>query len=70
MRRSRHGAARLHVLVIAHAMQEYGMIVIDVAGHPKVYAEYEGTAHWNGVIVNKTVSKIPYSAFKVLQYTP
>jgi len=51
-------------------MQEYGMIVIDVAGHPKVYAEYEGTAHWNGVIVNKTVSKIPYSAFKVLQYTP
>jgi len=39
MRRSRHGAARLHVLVIAHAMQEYGMIVIDVAGHPKVYAE-------------------------------
>jgi len=46
------------------------MIVIDVAGHPKVYAEYEGTAHWNGVIANKTVSKIPYSAFKVLQYTP
>ena len=57
-------------LVIAHALQDYGMIIIDKAGHPKIYAEYEGTAHWNGVIVAKTVSTIPYSAFKVLPYHP
>ncbi len=57
-------------LVIAHALQQYGMIIIDKAGHPKIYAEYDGTAHWNGVIVAKTVSNIPFSAFKVLPYHP
>ena len=55
-------------LIIAHALQEYGMIVIDKSGHPKIYAEYDGTAHWNGVVTAKTVSTIPYSAFKVLPY--
>jgi hypothetical protein len=57
-------------LIIAHAMQQYGIIIIDKAGHPKVYAEYDGTAHWNGVVTSKTVSSIPYSAFKVLPYAP
>jgi hypothetical protein len=55
-------------LIIAHALQEYGMIIIDKSGHPKIYAEYDGTAHWNGVVTAKTVSTIPYSAFKVLSY--
>jgi hypothetical protein len=55
-------------LIIAHALQEYGMIIIDKSGHPKIYAEYDGTAHWNGVVTAKTVSTIPYSAFKVLPY--
>ncbi len=53
-------------LTIAKALQQYGMITIDFAGHPKIYAEYEGTAKWNGVINANTVKMIPYSAFKVL----
>jgi hypothetical protein len=57
-------------LIIAHALQTYGMITIDKSGHPKIYAEYEGTAHWNGTIKASTVSKIPYSAFKVINLTP
>lgn len=57
-------------LTIAHALQQYGMIIIDKAGHPKIYAEYEGTAHWNGVIKASTISKIPLSAFKVLSMNP
>ncbi len=52
--------------IIAKALQEYGMIVVDCAGHPKISAEYEGTAHWNGIIEHKTPKNIPYSAFKVL----
>lgn len=52
--------------IIARALQEYGMIIIDNSGHPKIYPEYEGTAHWNGVIENKTPENIPYSAFKLL----
>ena len=54
-------------LIIAHALQTYGMIVIDKSGHPKIYAEYEGTAHWNGVVNANTPKTIPYSAFKVLK---
>jgi hypothetical protein len=57
-------------LTIAHALQQYGLIIVDRAGHPKVMAEYEGTALWNGVVTAGTVSKIPYSAFKVLRLTP
>jgi hypothetical protein len=54
-------------LTIAHALQQYGMIVIDKSGHPKLYAEYEGTAHWNGVVNANTPKTIPYSAFKLLK---
>lgn len=52
--------------IIARALQEYGMIVIDSSGHPKLYAEYEGSAGWSGTVVADTVKPIPYSAFKVL----
>ena len=54
-------------LIVAHALQRYGMYVIDNSGHPKIYAEYESTARWNGVVSASTVSKIPYSAFRALQ---
>jgi len=54
-------------LVIAHALQQYGMIIIDKAGHPKIMPEYEGTAHWNGAIAASTASNIPLSSFKVLK---
>ncbi len=52
--------------IIARALQEYGMILVDRSGHPKLYAEYEGTAHWNGMLHKDTVRRIPYEHFKVL----
>ncbi len=52
--------------VIARALQEYGMILVDSSGHPKIYAEYEGTAQWNGVVREGLLYKIPYTAFRVL----
>jgi 3-phytase len=57
-------------LTIAHALQQYGMYVIDNAGRAKVMVEYEGTANWNGVIHEDTVSAIPLSAFKLLEHGP
>ncbi len=53
-------------LTIAHAMQQYGMIVIDKSDHPKIYAEYDGTAHWNGVITDSTVKSIPINQFRLI----
>ncbi len=55
--------------IIARAMQEYGLVVIDRAGHPKFYAEYEDTAGWNGLINNNTLRRVPYGAFRVLSLT-
>ncbi len=61
-------------LTIAHAMQKYGMFIIDFAGHPKIYAEYEGSAHWTSLpsqqqVVADTVTekKIPYTWWRVVQ---
>lgn len=45
------------------------MILIDGSGHPKLYAEYEGTAHWQGDLHNRTLRRIPYDAFRVLSLT-
>ena len=53
-------------LVIARALQRYGMYVIDNAGRPKVMLEYEGTAGWDGLVDDDTVSPIPFSAFRVI----
>jgi RTX calcium-binding nonapeptide repeat (4 copies) len=53
-------------LVIARALQRYGMYVIDNSGRPKIMLEYEGTAHWNGLVTSKTVSPIPDTAFKLV----
>jgi len=53
-------------MIIAQAMQEYGMIVIDVSGHPKLYAEYAGTAPWENRLVADTVQAIPYSRLRLL----
>ena len=54
-------------LTIAQALQKYGMYVIDASGRPKVIAEYEGTARWNGLITSRTVSSLPFSRFRVLR---
>ena len=53
-------------LVIARALQRYGMYVIDNSGRPKIMLEYEGTARWDGLVTSKTVSPIPDSAFKLV----
>ena len=55
--------------IVARALQEYGAVVVDVSGHPKLYAEYEGTAKWGGTIRNDLLEAIPYSAFRVLSLT-
>jgi hypothetical protein len=54
--------------VIVKALQEYGMITIDNGGHPKIYPEYNGTAQWGTLLTDKTPSKIPYTAFRVLDF--
>ena len=59
--------------ILARAMQQYGMILIDGAGHPKIYGEYQGSAGWNSTDpsalnywTDKVVQNIPYSRFRVL----
>ena len=54
--------------IIVKALQEYGMITIDNSGHPKIYPEYSGTAQWGTLLTDKTPSRIPYSAFRVLDF--
>jgi hypothetical protein len=67
------GAARIRswgcrgaCLVVARALQRYGMYVVDNSGRPKLIFEYTGTAHWRGAVHAGTVSPIPVSAFRVL----
>jgi hypothetical protein len=54
-------------LVVARALQRYGMFVIDASGRPKVMFEYVGTAHWRGVVHASTVSPIPLRALRVVR---
>jgi hypothetical protein len=67
------GAARIRswgcrgvCLVVARALQRYGMYIVDNSGRPKLIFEYSGTAHWGGMLRARTVSPIPLSAFRVL----
>lgn len=55
-------------VTIARALQTHGMILIDVAGRPKIYAEYEGTAGWSGTITEDTISALPIDAFDVVDW--
>ncbi len=58
--------------ILARALQRYGMIVIDNAGHPKVMMEERTTAGWgeSGApkITAKTVSGIPLNRFRVVDW--
>jgi hypothetical protein len=54
--------------VIARALQEYGMILIDIAGRPKIYAEYDQTAGWNDRLTEDTLSALPIDRFEVLDW--
>jgi hypothetical protein len=52
--------------VIARALQEYGMILIDNSGSNKIYVEDNLTADWGTQIVATTVSAIPVNRLQVL----
>lgn len=61
--------------IIARALQEYGMITIDISGRPKIIAENlrdnpYATEQWSDPALNlteRTISAIPHTAFKVLE---
>ena len=54
-------------LIIAHALQKYGMYIVDNSGSSKIYLEYRGTSSWTSSITRNVVSPIPWSAFRVVQ---
>jgi myo-inositol-hexaphosphate 3-phosphohydrolase len=54
-------------LTIARAMQEYGMYLIDHAGHPKVMLEYRDTAAWSPAVDSRTVRPIPTNQLELLE---
>jgi hypothetical protein len=56
-------------LIIAKALQKYGMIAIDYAGHSKIYGEYQGSANWGSTEWNdKIINSIPMNQFKVVKF--
>jgi hypothetical protein len=52
--------------VIAHALQKYGMYVIDNSGASKVYLEDRSTAHWGSEISRNMLAGLPWSDFRVV----
>lgn len=52
--------------VIARALQDYGMILTDGSGHPKISVEYQATAGWGELLDKDIIRDIPYSAFRLL----
>jgi hypothetical protein len=65
--RIRSWGCRGACLVVARALQRYGMFVIDSSGHAKLMFEYTGTARWGGRVHESTVSPIPLRALRVLR---
>jgi hypothetical protein len=65
--RLRSMGCRRVCLVVARALQRYGMFVIDSSGRPKVMFEYTGTARWRGRVHESTVSPIPMTALRVVR---
>jgi hypothetical protein len=56
-------------LVVAKALQEYGMRSVDNSGSFKIIAEYESTAHWSSLpddlqVIRQTVESIPVQYFR------
>ncbi len=50
----------------AKALQQYGMYLVDSAGHPKVYFEDDSTANWGTTVTASTTNPIPLSDFRVI----
>jgi hypothetical protein len=65
--RIRSWGCRQACLVVARALQRYGMFVIDSSGRPKVMFEYVGTARWGGQVHASTISPIPLRALRVVR---
>ncbi len=61
--------------IIARALQEYGMFLVDDSGSSKIYIENlianpYATEQWTDAglnLTNKTITTIPYTAFRVLK---
>ena len=55
-------------LTVAHAMQKYGMYIIDNSGRPKINLEYSSNSNWNSTTpLNSTsFSGIPWTSFRVV----
>jgi hypothetical protein len=52
-------------IIIARAMQEYGMYVVDQSGSDKIMLEYSGTADWSGLgVTRSTASCIPLNRLR------
>lgn len=62
-------------IIIAKAMQEYGMYLIDISGRPKIIIENlkdnpHSTRQWSDPDLNlteETIAAIPHTAFRVLE---
>jgi hypothetical protein len=56
--------------IIAHALQRYGMYVIDNSGASKIYLEDRATAHWGPEISKTMLAAISWSHFRVVTSPP
>ena len=64
--------------IVAHALQEYGMILVDTSGSFKIYVEDlinnpYATEQWTDPELNLTkesIYNIPYTSFRVLELPP
>ena len=52
---------------IARALQKYGMYLVDNSGSSKLFLEARQTARWDASIGRGLVSRIPWSAFRVIR---
>ena len=55
-------------VVIAQALQRYGMYTVDNSGSTKIMIEEDTTANWGGLIDRNTVAPLKMSMFRVLDY--
>lgn len=54
--------------IIEKALEEYGLVLSDGGGHPKLATEDNLTANWGTTLTANTPRNIPLSRFKVLAF--
>jgi hypothetical protein len=57
-------------LIIAKALQQYGMYVVDNSGSAKVYLQDRTSAGWDTTITRTTLGAIPWTRFRAITTTP